>query len=294
MAKPTLDELRQQIDEIDDQIHELILKRWDVVQYVAAAKGKGAKLPVRPTREASMLRRLAERHRGPFPFAALARMWHEMIAAFTMLQAHYSVAVLANSEEHTLWDLARDQFGSQVPMTAYPTVRDTLAQVFEDRHQIAVLPAPRESDDDPWWVKLSGANAPKVIMRLPFAGVGSVRGQMQDAFAVARLKLEPTGSDRTLVLMETTEPLSRTALNALLQRAKLHPLFTASAPQDESWVHLIELGDFIDSKDSRLELIEVRDSVVRVEIVGGYAEVLGPEKRPPLPLPKENEDDSTK
>jgi len=277
MTKPTLEELRHQIDEIDDQIHDLILKRWEVVQYVAAAKGTGAAFPVRPTREAAMLRRLAERHKGPFPFAALARMWHEMIAAFTMLQAKYSIAVLANAEEHTLWDLARDQFGSQVPMTAYPTVRDTLAQVFEDKHQIAVLPAPRESDVDPWWVKLSGANAPKVIMRLPFAGVGSVRGQMQDAFAVARLKLEPTGSDRTLLLMETHEPLSRTGLNAILQRAKLHPLFTASARQEESWVHLIELGDFVDGKDPRLELIEVRDAVVSVEVVGGYAEVLGPE-----------------
>ena len=39
-----------------------------------------------------------------------------MIAAFTMLQADYSVAVFANGDEHTLWDLARDQFGSQVPM----------------------------------------------------------------------------------------------------------------------------------------------------------------------------------
>lgn len=279
MAKPNLDELRQQIDSIDDQIHDLILKRWDVVQYVAEAKGKSVSFPLRPTREASMLRRLAERHTGPFPFSALARMWHEMIAAFTMLQADYSVAVFANSEEHTLWDLARDQFGSQVPMTAYPTVRDALAQVFEDKHQIAVLPAPRESDDDPWWVKLSGANAPKVIMRLPFAGVGSVRGQMQDALAVARLKLEPTGSDRTLILVETAAPLSRTGLNAILQRAKLHPLFTASAPQEESWVHLVELGDFVDSKDERLELIEVRDTVVRVEVVGGYAEVLGPDRR---------------
>ncbi|MDW3206504.1 MAG: chorismate mutase [Alphaproteobacteria bacterium] len=279
MSKPNLNELRQQIDTIDDQIHDLILKRWDVVQHVAEAKGKSVSFPLRPTREAGMLRRLAERHSGPFPFSALARMWHEMIAAFTMLQADYSVAVFANSEEHTLWDLARDQFGSQVPMTAYPTVRDALAQVFEDKHQIAVLPAPRESDDDPWWVKLSGANAPKVIMRLPFAGVGSVRGQMQDALAVARLKLEPTGSDRTLILVETSAPLSRTGLNAILQRAKLHPLFTASAPQEESWVHLVELGDFVDSKDERLELIEVRDAVVRVEVVGGYAEVLGPDRR---------------
>lgn len=279
MSKPSLDELRQKIDAIDDQIHDLILQRWEVVQHVSAAKGKAVKLPLRPTREAGMLRRLAERHSGPFPFSALARMWHEMIAAFTMLQSSYSVAVYADSEEHTLWDLARDQFGSQVPMTAFPTVRDTLSQVFEDRHQIAVLPAPRESEDDPWWVKLSGANAPKVIMRLPFAGVGSVRGQMQDAFAVARLKVEPTGADRTLMMVETSAPLSRTALNAILQRAKLHPLFAASAPQEESWVHLVELGDFIEAKDPRLELIEVRDAVVRVALVGGYAEVLGPETR---------------
>lgn len=277
--RPNLEDLRQRIDAIDDQIHDLILQRWEVVQHVAEAKGPSVKFPLRPTREAAMLRRLAERHSGPFPFAALARMWHEMIAAFTMLQAEYSVAVYADSEEHTLWDLARDQFGSQVPMTAFPTVRDTLSQVFEDRHQIAVVPAPRESEDDPWWVKLSGANAPKVIMRLPFAGVGSVRGAMQDAFAVARMKLEPTGSDRTLLVVETSDQLSRTALNAILQRAKLHPLFTASAPQDSGWVHLVELGDFVERKDPRLEMIEVRDAVVGVSIVGGYAEVLGAETR---------------
>ena len=279
MTKPTLDDLCRKIDAIDDQIHDLILRRWDAVRHVAAAKDKTVGLPLRPTREASMLRRLAERHSGPFPFSALARMWHEMIAAFTMLQARYSVAVFANAEENTLWDLARDQFGSQVPMTAYPTVRDTLAQVFEDRHQIAVLPTPQESDDDLWWAKLSGANAPKVFMRLPFAGVGSVRGRMQDAFAVARLKLEPTGADRTLMMVETSAPLSRTALNAILQRAELPPLFTASAPQEESWVHLIELGEFVGAKDPRLELIEIRDAVVRVELVGGYAEVLGSETR---------------
>lgn len=281
MVKPTLDELRQKIDTIDDQIHDLILQRWDVVQHVSAAKGKDSKLPLRPTREAAMLRRLAERHRGPFPFSALARMWHEMIAAFTMLQAEYSIAVFANNEEHALWDLARDQFGSQVPMNAYPTVRDTLAQVFDNKHQVAVLPAPRESEEDPWWMRLSGANAPKVIMRLPFAGVGSVRGQIQDAVAVAHLKLEPTGSDRTLLLVETSEPLSRTGLNAILQRAKLHPLFTTSAAQEQSWLHLVELGNFVEDNDPRLEFIEVRDAVVRVEIVGGYAEVLGPDRQLP-------------
>jgi chorismate mutase/prephenate dehydratase len=277
MTQRKLEDLRREIDAIDDQIHDLILRRWDVVRHVAAAKGTKMKLPVRPTREASMLRRLAERHRGPFPFSALARMWHEMIAAFTMLQADYSVACYANAEEHTLWDLARDQFGSQVPMTAYPTVRDTLAQVFEDKHQIAVLPAPRESEEDAWWTRLTAANAPKIVMRLPFAGVGGVRGPMQEAVAVARLKPEPSGSDRSFIVLETPEPMSRTALNALLQRANLHPLFIAMAAQDGSWAHLVELGDFVEPSDPRLEMIEMRDAVARVQIVGAYADVLGGE-----------------
>ncbi len=277
MAKPTLENLRREIDEIDDQIHDLLLKRWETVRHVAAAKGVASDLPIRPAREAAMLRRLAARHRGPFPFAALARMWHEMIAAFTMLQARYSIAVYANNREHALWDLARDQFGSQVPMTPYPTQRDTLAQLFEGRHDVAVLPMPREVEEDPWWVSLAGGDAPKVIMRIPFAGVGSVRGPMHDALAVAHLKLEPTGSDRTLIVVETNQPLSRTGLNAILQRAELSPRFTVSAHRDNGWYHLVELGDFIEPGDRRLDLIDVRDAVSRVTIIGAYAEMLGPE-----------------
>ncbi|MBP5856483.1 chorismate mutase [Marivibrio halodurans] len=277
MTKRNLDDLRREIDAIDDQIHDLLLKRWETVRHVAEAKGASMRLPIRPAREAAMLRRLAARHRGPFPFAALARMWHEMIAAFTMLQARYSIAVLANAQEHALWDLARDQFGSQVPMTAYPTQRDALAQLFEGRHDVAVLPMPREGEEDPWWVSLAGAEAPKIVMRIPFAGVGSVRGQMQDALAVAHLALEPTGSDRTLIVVETKEPVSRTGLNAILQRANLLPRFTASAHRDDGWYHLIELGDFVEVGDRRLELIDVRDVVRGVSIVGAYAEILGRE-----------------
>lgn len=294
MGKKSLDELRQEIDAIDDRIQDLILERWAVVRHVAEAKGVGGKgrrkkrkkgeltdpsLPIRPSREAQMLRRLAARHRGPFPFAALARMWGEMIAAFTMLQADYSIACFANADEHGLWDLARDQFGSQVPMTPFQSKRDVLAQVFEGRHNVAVLPKPTEQDEDAWWTSLAAADAPKVIMRIPFAGVGTVRGRATDALAVAYLKPEPTGSDRSLVIVETAEQMSRAALSAVLQRAKLSPLSMVSIEQD-GWYHLVEIGDFLLPEDSRLEMVEVRDAVKRVVIVGSYADVLGSDAVP--------------
>lgn len=290
MPKRKLEDLRREIDAIDDRIQDLILERWDVVRHVAEAKGVGAEapkqrdpgerfdlsLPIRPAREAQMLRRLAARHTGPFPFAALARMWGEMIAAFTMLQADYSIACFANNEEHGLWDLARDQFGSQVPMTPYPTRRETLAQVFEGRHNVAVLPKPREQDEEAWWTSLAAPDAPKIMMRLPFAGTGTVRGRVADAVAVAYLRPEPTGSDRTLVIIETADQMSRAALSAVLQRAKLSPLSISSVEQD-GWHHLIEIGDFLTADDPRLEMVEVRDAVNRVVIVGAYANILGPD-----------------
>ncbi len=289
MAKKTLDELRQEIDAIDDRIQDLILERWNVVRHVAEAKGVGSKarrknrkagetsdpsLPIRPSREAQMLRRLAARHTSPFPFAALARMWGEMIAAFTMLQADYSIACFANAEEHGLWDLARDQFGSQVPMNPFPTKREVLAQVFEGKNNVAVLPKPTEQDEDAWWTSLAAADSPKVIMRIPFAGSGTVRGRAADGLAVAYLEPEPTGSDRSLVIIETAEQMSRAALSAILQRAKLSPLSMVSIEQD-GWHHLIEIGDFLKSDDARLEMVEVRDAVKRVVIVGAYADILG-------------------
>ncbi len=202
---PSLDELRRQIDAIDDEIHALIRKRTAVVQHVASAKKAGQTLPVRPAREAAMLRRLKAAHDGSFPFAALARMWHEMIAASTRIQAFYTIAVHANGEQHALWDLARDQFGSQTPIRAIDGPVETLTALLDGDADIAVLPVPSESDG--WWTVLATYlrdhpeenPAPQIIERLPFAGVGCVRGDFTEAMVVARVVPESTGTDRTVI-----------------------------------------------------------------------------------------------
>src|SRR6185312_4896735 len=89
----SLDDLRRRIDEIDDQVHDLLMQRTRIVEAVAAAK-KGNSIPaLRPGREAVILRRLAGRHNGPFPRSALVRMWREMLAATVGMQTKFAVAV---------------------------------------------------------------------------------------------------------------------------------------------------------------------------------------------------------
>src|ERR1700730_11841719 len=79
--KPTLDDLRRQIDAIDDQLHDLIMRRTEVVEAIGKEKKDGKVPPSRPGREAIILRRVAARHSGNFPAVALVRMWREMLAA---------------------------------------------------------------------------------------------------------------------------------------------------------------------------------------------------------------------
>src|SRR3978361_2219874 len=69
--------LRAELDRIDNTIHDLLMRRAEVVEHVARS-GKPAAL--RPGREASILRRLVGRHQGALPAVSVTRIWRELLA----------------------------------------------------------------------------------------------------------------------------------------------------------------------------------------------------------------------
>ncbi len=272
MATPnrSLLELRREIDRIDTSLHDLIMQRTDIVRRIADIKDKDGIVVMHPGREADIMRRLVERHSGPFPASSLVQIWREMIAAVTAMQGAHTVAINAPENQQGYWDLARTHFGSQTPMTSYAVARDVVSQVSDRRTRIGVLPIPSDDDSDPWWPSLCVPDAPRIVIRLPFAGRGNARGGSLEAFAIARAEPERTGHDHTILALETSEALSRAALNDILGKAKLEPLFTTSCKQDR-WLHLADVADFVTTEDTRLNLLEARDMIQRVLIIGAYA-----------------------
>src|ERR1700689_5172375 len=107
-----LADLRQRIDRIDEQIHDLVMTRASLVEEIRRNKDRAGAPVVQPQRETAVLRRLAGRHRGNFPFPALVRIWRELIAAITQMQQPLGVAVFTPDAQSGAWDLARDYFGS--------------------------------------------------------------------------------------------------------------------------------------------------------------------------------------
>jgi chorismate mutase len=276
-SKTHLEDLRQQIDEIDDQLHDLLMKRTGIVEAIAAEKS--GKLPaLRPGREAMILRRLAERHAGPFPKGALVRMWREMLAAMVGMQTKFAVAVFMPDEASGYWDLARDHFGSHTPMTAYHSIGQVIRAVTEGQASIGILPMPQEDDADPWWrfFVASDESAPRVLARLPFAGRGSARGDAGDVLAVGSGALEATGDDRSLIVIETRGEISRARIFSGIAAGTLTcSFFAAFKPAADTTLNLLELTDFVRPDDPRLlqcaQHIGATATVDRIVSLGSYA-----------------------
>jgi len=277
-----LDALRREIDRIDDEIHDLLMRRAAVVEEIRRSKGPENGSYLRPGREAAILRRLVHRHSGSFPKTALVRIWREIIGALTQVQGPFSVAVFAPPEYPGYWDLARDHFGSATPMTRYATVDNVVRAAGEASSVIGVLPYPHEASADPWWRHLASEerDSLRIVARLPFiAPARELRGENVTAVAVARMEQEPTGRDRSFFAIETANEVSRSRFIAAMKKVGFDPRFVGEWRNGDpkgTYLHLIEIADLPAADDPRFDrLREWEDgAIIRIIHVGGYAEPL--------------------
>jgi chorismate mutase / prephenate dehydratase len=270
-----LEDLRRQLDGIDDKVHDLLIERAGIVAAIAASKQHSRQAAFQPAREAQIVRRLAGRHRGPLPLANLVRIWREMLAATVRLQSPFAVAVYAPTEAPGYWDLARDHFGSHSAMTAFGSIGQVIRAVADRNAALGILPMPDESDVDPWWRHLvsEGEAAPRVVARLPFGARGNARSDGADALAVGCFPQQPTGDDRTLFVTETAAGISRARIFGILSGLGLECTFFATFEPGPGAVNLVEVAGFVPLDDPRLDGFreQLGSSLHRLLAFGGYA-----------------------
>jgi chorismate mutase/prephenate dehydratase len=277
---PPLEHLRAEIDRIDQVILDLLIERSAVVRRIAAVKGDrlDGRSPLRPAREAQILRRLAARAGARLPAQVLVRMWRELIAELTRLQAPLSVAVFAPKERALqIWDLARDHFGSATAMVQVDRPIQALRSLGDGSATVAVLPLP--NDDESWWVSLMSDHdfRLRAFARLPFV---SSHGDEVRALAIGQLDVEPSGDDLALLAIEAEPGLSRGRLRELLSAAGLQPGWASTwrPATPAAALHLVEVDGFVGDGDARLAGVQrsAQGEVLRVVPVGSYARPLSP------------------
>ena len=166
---PTLFELRQDIDRIDEAMHRLLMERGTIIERLIAVKRTSdSGSAFRPGREASMMKALAERHEGLLPLDTVESIWRVIIATFTYVQAGYAVHADVSGGDAPMRDSARFHFGFTVPYLMHPSADAVIEAVATSRGDLGIFRLSQGASSGAWWRSLAGANRPKVIARLPF------------------------------------------------------------------------------------------------------------------------------
>lgn len=177
--------LRAELDRVDDGLHDMLMHRAELVTQVGALGAKG-RVPLRPGREASILRRLLARNRGALAPAILVRIWREMLAG-SSAQQNPMVIVVGDPE---LVVSVREHLGAlSRPETAGSS--EAIERVRRGDAALAVLRMP--SAEEQWWAELRGDV--HIVARLPYwSRPGAV-----EALVLSAAAPDPSGQDRTVV-----------------------------------------------------------------------------------------------
>lgn len=140
-AGPSLDELRQRIDEVDARIHELISERARHAQAVAVAKGggEGSAEYYRPEREAQVLRMVVERNQGPLTDEEMTRLFREIMSACLAQEEPLKVAYLGPEGTFTQSAVYK-HFGHSVNALSMATINEIFHEVEAGTADFGVVP----------------------------------------------------------------------------------------------------------------------------------------------------------
>lgn len=274
---PDLDAIRQKIDALDDRIHDTLMERAELVLKIGEEKRKKNIQVVQPAREARMIRRLLSRHQGVLPQMAVVRIWRELVGAVSLLQTGLKVAVASPESRVDYWDLARDYFGSCLPMQKMPTPVSAIGAVREGKATFAVVPWPENEESQPWWVYL-GDNTKEtlnIIIRLPHGDDPEARNPDERALVVSKAGFDDSGDDHSFLLVQCNQRVSRGKLVDVAKKLDMTALSLASSRAtipDAPAFHLVEVDTYLNNADERVQKFAdaLEDDYARVTCVGGY------------------------
>jgi chorismate mutase / prephenate dehydratase len=253
-AQSSLAGLRSELDAIDDGLLDLLIQRLDVTARVKAAKQSSAKswpLPIRPAREAEILRRLLARAKGSgISPEFLVRLWRGILSDSSNRQSQITIHVSRHLNANIGFRLRlRDHFGP-LHVEEWRDDAQALMQINADPKHICVV----ETEQN--WVDAFAegmAGEARVISVLPILAEDIA----PKLLVLGQAPSEPTGDDETLVITNGKLPRDFTP----------EPLWQAKVGK----FRLSALPGFLDEHESPLVALMRQNTALGLKVAGRYA-----------------------
>lgn len=132
-----IDRLREEIDNIDNQILELLNQR--AAKSLEVKQTNAGKAPMRRAREASIIQRMTAANRGPFSDAAIQRIFETIVYNGRGLQARLKIAYLGPAGTYSE-QAATEMFGEEVDLVPKRSLTEAVRALEDAKVDVTVLP----------------------------------------------------------------------------------------------------------------------------------------------------------
>lgn len=145
MTNNTLQQIRERIDHLDEQIQMLVSARAVCAQEVAALKlGESADF-YRPEREAQVLRNVMARNTGPLSSEEMARLFREIMSACLALEQPMKIAFLGPAGTFTQ-AAALKHFGHSIMVVSHTAIDEVFRDVESRASHYGVVPVENSTE----------------------------------------------------------------------------------------------------------------------------------------------------
>lgn len=134
-----LDNLRRQVDQLDEQILSLINQRYDLIKEAFQVKKKNQAPFYSPEREREVINRLLELNNGPLKENSLRAIYREILSGAMDLEHPLTVAFLGPQATFTQ-QAAIAQFGHSAKYEAKSSIADVFSDVETERVDYGCVP----------------------------------------------------------------------------------------------------------------------------------------------------------
>lgn len=193
-----LEELRKEIDSIDNQIVTLINDRCKVAARVGEWKKKQSHAIYVPEREKQLFERLHAINKGPISSSALKSIYREIISGAIALEKPLNISCYDSCEKSA--NAARETFGDAAKYTKISSIDDLLKTIRSGKCDYGVIPLENASG------KFSETILSELIkheeIKICAERIGTMNSTDGRYFIVGLQETTPTLEDRTAIAIE--------------------------------------------------------------------------------------------
>ena len=283
-AEEALMSLRQEIDEVDNQIIELLGQRMQIINRVGELKkNNNEKFFIRSNREADMIKNLIAKSSSNFPKSAIVSIWRKIITSANMNEQPLKIALHNPKNISDYFYLVREYYYEAVPISSYDTASGVVVGLEKNEAQIGVFALPQIGEDDHektdisehWWIGLANNKSGiKVFARIPFTESEGKKGNQTVLVATAIKQAEKSAEDNSLLYLEVKNDVSRGQIVAAFKEVGLNAVILKSVklPQLNDVVfYLVELQGFYNDEDEVFKNLAQSKIKSYTKIIGSYA-----------------------